>query len=228
MAGAHEDGGVVTRPSLVFVLFFLRSHISWERSRRSQKRRLKTIQQYVGAKHLTGGPAVISRPHASQWAHPSLPSTALLPPLLQVKALVETAPAPGATQNCEPVTKAGVERLFTEWNDKLVNGSPKDVAAMYWPKGSVLLATLEDDPLVTPVRLVVRTGGSWAAVGGSLFLFCSLLFCEPHETNPPTLNHTPSHRRRDPHGTTGAKGGLLCGLSGQGERLPEGACGGRE
>ena len=106
--------------------------------------------------------------------------------------LSTSKPAAAATQACEPITEAGVARLFDEWNQKLVRklpqrerfsqphatqgflpglahslstplpslsfslsqvtGTPKDVADMYWANGSVLLATLEDKPLITPAE----------------------------------------------------------------------------
>ena len=64
--------------------------------------------------------------------------------------LSETEPAPARTETCEPVTEEGVARLFDEWNSALVNGTADDVVDRYWAKGSVLLATLEAEPLVTP------------------------------------------------------------------------------
>jgi hypothetical protein len=61
----------------------------------------------------------------------------------------QSHPHPPSKTN-KQTKNSGVARLFTEWNEKLVNGTPRDVANMYWAKGSVLLATLEDEPLVTP------------------------------------------------------------------------------
>jgi len=66
--------------------------------------------------------------------------------------LVATEPLPAATERCEPVTEEGVARMFEEWNATLVSGTPADMAARYWEKGSVLLATLADAPRVTPAE----------------------------------------------------------------------------
>jgi len=77
---------------------------------------------------------------ASEYVAPDGPTPVVLAP---------TEPAPDATEKCEPVTETGVARLFDEWNAALVNGTVKDVADKYWDKGSVLLATLEDEPLAT-------------------------------------------------------------------------------
>lgn len=86
---------------------------------------------------------------SSEPLHTPLP----IQPTSQV-LLSPVQPAPAETEKCEPVTEEGVARLFDEWNEKLVNGTPTDVANMYWAKGSVLLATLEDEPLVTPEQKV--------------------------------------------------------------------------
>lgn len=52
------------------------------------------------------------------------------------------------TETCRPTTDAEVAGLFDRWNASLKSGDPQKVVANY-AKGSVLLATLSNQPRIT-------------------------------------------------------------------------------
>ena len=64
-------------------------------------------------------------------------------------ALLGPLDADARTEECQPVTEAGIAGLFDGWNAALASGDPAQVVARYATR-SILLPTVSNTPRLTP------------------------------------------------------------------------------
>ncbi len=62
-------------------------------------------------------------------------------------------PDDSTAQACQPITEAGIDRLFTEWNAALQTGKPDTVVDLYAER-SILLSTLSRTPRITRAQKI--------------------------------------------------------------------------